>query len=486
MFANIQTFLQARPLAKNFLAAAGGNFLYFGAQMARNLFLANLVGPAGFGAWNLGLVLLSYGQWSHLTLLNGFRLEGARCRGRGDLTTLAVLRRLTWSACVLPSLFLSLFAAIIVIWVKDPGVGQAVWMMAALLVPFQLFNYVFSELNLEERFVVSSQMKSSFAVANLVLTLILAYTWGFWGAVLAQLASYGLLFWLYRREFSLFQAPLFDWALFQKQFTIGLPVGLNGVIHGLFITIDQTMISSTLGVAVLGQYALTAMARSSVGLIPSAIGEVVYMRTANEYGKTHQVEAVLPLILKMDVYLAYAIAPLIGLGFIWAPSVIKLILPAYQPGVEPLQIFLLGLFFTFPVNTGILMTGVGLAKNLTVYYGVATVLQAVLVLAGAHWWALAGVALATLVTSLALFILINLRGLALLEVELARIGGHLLWCTLPFGGILLGLGVGWLVVAKGINLTPTLGRELLWSLIFLALTTPLLLWGGRRAVARQA
>jgi hypothetical protein len=154
--------------------------------------------------------------------------------------------------------------------------------------------------------------------------------------------------------------------------------------------------------------------------------------------------------------------------------------------VEPLQIFLLGLFFTFPVNTGILMTGVGLAKNLTVYYGVATVLQAVLVLAGAHWWALAGVALATLVTSLALFILINLRGLALLEVELARIGGHLLWCTLPFGGILLGLGVGWLVVAKGINLTPTLGRELLWSLIFLALTTPLLLWGGRRAVARQA
>jgi O-antigen/teichoic acid export membrane protein len=486
MFAKFQARLRAQPLIKNFLAASGGNVIYFGAQMVRNLFLANLLGPAGFGAWNLGLVLLSYGQWSQLTILNSFRLEGPRCRGRGDLEKLEMLRRLTWTACIVPALFLCLLVALSTCWLADPGVRQAVWMLATLLVTFQLFNYVFAELNLEERFVISSKMKSGFAVANMILTLVLAYAWGFGGAVLAQLISYWLLFFFYRQEFSLVQAPLFNWAFFRDQFKIGFPVGLNGVIYGFFITIDQTVIASTLGVAVLGQYALTAMARSSIGLIPGAIGEVLYMRTSNEYGRTGQVGAVLPLIMKADIYQAYLVAPLIGLAIICAPVLIKLILPAYQSGVAPLQIFLLGLFFTFPVNTGVLMTAVGLAHKLMVYYTVATILQAVLVLAGAHWWSLVGVALSTVVTGVVLFVLINVCGLTRLGVDRARVVAHLLWCTLPIGGVLLGLGVGWLVVSKGNNLSPAFLREVLWMAIFLMLNIPLLVWGVRRAVSWES
>ncbi|MBP7693240.1 MAG: oligosaccharide flippase family protein [Anaerolineales bacterium] len=462
----------ALPLLANVAAASGGKVVFFGASLVRNVVLARLLAPADFGAWSLGLVWLQYAQWTHLSILNAFRLDGARLRGGGQAAEVDRLRRLTWTACVLPAVLVGAVAAIVAGLYPDPHFRPAIVMLAGLILPFQFYAFATSCLSVEERFGLLARLQTLYAVVNLVLTVGLTWRWGFAGAVIAQIGSYLAVLLIYRRHFPIVTRPYFDRDLFWVQLQIGLPVGLNGLVYSVFVTIDRTLVVSLLGLAALGQYGMTSLARSSIGLLPDAISEVVYMRLSTRYGETRNVAALVPIAILADRLLALVVAPVIGLAVIWVPWAIQWMLPAYQPGISALQIFLLGLFFLFPVYAGVVLTSIGRAAELLVLYALATTGQAAFIWVGIQILGITGAAAGTLGGGVLVFLLVNGWGFFRAGVRPTQITRHVVACTIPF--LMLGLGLG-AAAAIGWAAGPSRGwplAELGASLLFLTVNMP--------------
>ncbi len=469
----------AANLRRNLAAASTGKLVFFAAAFVRNLLVARVFVPADFGAWNLGLVWLQYGQWSHLTLLNAFRLDGARTRGAGDAERFDELCRLAWTASFVPAVGVALVGVAGAFAVGDPGLRAALVMLAVLIIPYQLYTFAGSYLSVNEQFVILGQMQALYAVLNLVLTLALAAWAGFGGALAAQALSYGIVLVAYRRHCPLWMRPLLRPGLILEQLRLGLPIGLNGVVYSLFVTLDRVLIGMWLGVEALGQYGLTSLARASLGLIPDAISEVVYVRASHHYGAERSPQGVLAIVVKADRALAHLIAPAIGLGIVWLPAIITWLLPQYVGGISAVQVFLFGLYFMFPNYAGVLLTVMGQAKQVLAVYIVVVVLQAGLLRGALERWGILGAAGTTALVSFGFFVLINLYGLWRAGVDIRFALRHWLICTLPAAAMGLGLVAGQWLGNAWFPAENLLARAGVGTLTVLAASLPLLAWQAR-------
>jgi O-antigen/teichoic acid export membrane protein len=454
----------------NLIAATGGSVLFFAASLVRNLFLARVVGPLDFGAWTLGLVFLQYAQWSHFSLINAYRLGGARAAGAGDQKRVELLRRQTWTASVFPAGALSLLLVVAGLALHDQGARNASLMAAATLLPFQLYAFANSSLSIMERFTVAAGMQATYSVVNLVLTVALALPFTFWGAVAAQVLAYLVALYAFRKRLALIVRPMLDWPLIIEQVRIGLPLALNGIVYSLFVTLDRTFVAVTIGLAALGQYGLTALARSSLGLIPGAIGEVVYMRAANLFGETKNLKALVPLIRESDLRIGYSVGLATMVGLVWAPWLVRLVLPAYAAGITSVEIFMFGLYFLFPQYAGVFLTVVGRASDLTGIYAGATVLEGALVLAGVRWHGIEGAAVATVAAGVVLFLAVNAWGLSRMPMKASRVALHVAECLAPVPLLAVALSAGLALNARAARVP---SMELLVSLLLLLVGSPL-------------
>jgi O-antigen/teichoic acid export membrane protein len=320
------------------------------------------------------------------------------------------------------------------------GNRQACLILATLLVPFQWYTYVVSALTTEERFPSAARVQGLQAVLALLFMIPLASLWGLWGAVAAQALAYITACISMRHGVPLLERPEMNRELAGEQVRIGMPVGLNGIVNTLYVTLDRTMVASSLGVAALGQYALTTLARSSIGLVPSAVSEVVYMRTSTVYGGSGSIDSVVPLV-RVDQTVASLTAPVIGLAVIWAAPGVSLLMPKYSEGVPALQVFLVGLFFMFPQYAGILLIAIGRARRLLLLQCAGLGVEAVLLALALRWnGSLESIAAATAFSSGFLFLAITLEGLRVARVGARRIGSHVMRVLAPFA--LMGAGIG--------------------------------------------
>jgi O-antigen/teichoic acid export membrane protein len=210
-------------------------------------------------------------------------------------------------------------------------------------------------------------------------------------------------------------------------------------------------------------------------LIPSSVSEVVYMRASTEYGASGRQVPPLRLILRANQLIAYFSALPIGLAVFWTPLIVRLILPAYEPGIHALQIFLLGLFFLFPNYGGTFLTVIGHAGEASVILGLTAALQVGLVFIGISIAGLKGVAIATVASSAFYFATVNWWGLRR-YIGSYQAGVHLLDCILPWIGLILSAAIS-ISLVNGVEVAvPTLGAVVLSSVLMMSLLTPLIFW----------
>ena len=449
MIFSLSQRIRKHSLFKNVLAIMIGSSIFLVASLGKNFVLARNLEPAIFGAWSLGLVFIQYAQWSHLTYLNAFRLDGARNHGRGDHDKVNKLRQLTWTACMAGALIVSVSTLLISPFLKDPGIRWAALMMACMLVPFQLYNYIRVDLGIREKFVGSSRMHSTFAILNAVLTLVLVIQFGFWGAVFAQAFSYLLILLIFRKWYSLFEVPSVDRKLAKEQLSIGLPIGLNGLVTTLFTTVDRTMVAGMLGLQALGMYGLTGFAQSSLSLMPLAVSEVIYVRVSRQFGATKSEHSLVTIVMPINRLLALFGAMVAGLVFVWTPFLVKAFLPAYMEGILALQIYVLGIIFMFPIQPGSILLAIGRATDLLMIYCAATILEVILLPVGIKALGINGAALANTTSNFVVFLAVNIVGLRRAKVNIVAVFVHLLECIAPVLAVTLVIG-SWQILQRGI------------------------------------
>jgi O-antigen/teichoic acid export membrane protein len=476
--------LSRRPLLRNMGAAMAGNSGYFFFQIIRNFFIAGILGPLYFGAWNLGMVLLQYAQLTHLGILNAFRLDGARSRGAGNVEKLERLRRLTWTILFVTAAGTSVLAIIASIFIQQAIVRISVVVLAFCLLPLQFYQFQLASLMAEEKFVFSSRIQILFAAINLFLTVILGFVWSFWGILCAQIMSYGITFAAIRNRLLLFPPFQFEKKLWTEQFRVGFPIWLNAVAYTILVAVDRTLIPIGLGMTALGHYSLTALARSSIGLIPSSVSEVIYVRASTEYGAHGLAKTTVSLILRSNRLIALLTIIPIGLAILWIPLIIRLILPAYQPGIPALQIFLMGLFFLFPVFGGTLLTVIGRAKENLAIMCFTVVLQIGLVLIGMKLLGLEGISFATGISTMFYYSVANWWCFRRMIGNRPALG-HIIFCAMPWGGFVVSLQIINIVFRKQWIFSGDLLQTVLASILLCILMLPMIIIGVRQSLQKD-
>jgi O-antigen/teichoic acid export membrane protein len=124
---------------------------------------------------------------------------------------------------------------------------------------------------------------------------------------------------------------------------VGLPIFAVGELAGpLWLLIDQKLVQHFLDSRGLGLYSMVLLAAGTMELFPLAVSQVVYPRMAEQYGRTHDLAAIMSIAVRPTIALVAGILPIIALAWWLAAPLTALLLPNYVDAVPAMRWSLLG------------------------------------------------------------------------------------------------------------------------------------------------
>jgi O-antigen/teichoic acid export membrane protein len=96
----------------------------------------------------------------------------------------------------------------------------------------------------------------------------------------------------------------------------------------------------------MGLYSMVLIAISALEIVPLAVGQVVYPRMAQDYGRGRTVSDIVRLARKPMLYSAAGMVPVVIVGWLLMPILMKLIIPAYVDAVPAMRWGLILAFLT--------------------------------------------------------------------------------------------------------------------------------------------
>ena len=331
--------IRRHELFREFLGFGSTTLLEQVTRTVVNLVVAAHVGPASWGEWYLLNLVLRYGGLSHLGALNGMNRQYPLEIGRQRRPEAVLLRRASLGF-VLITLAITIAAATGIVVLSGALAVRSVFLTLGLLGTQQVFTYAETSLKADTRFGDLSRAKLASALLLPVMVLPLAWVWGIDGFILGQgLALAAVTLVLITRDPAMF-VPSLDARRSIRLVRIGLPIMLVGVLFALFTTVDRWVIVSVLDTRALGYYSLAIMALGAVTLFPTVLAQQFYPRMARAWGERED-WAEMGRLASRQGWLAFgSTLPIVVLGWLLAPPLIRAVLPAYVSGIGPMLITL--------------------------------------------------------------------------------------------------------------------------------------------------
>ena len=126
---------------------------------------------------------------------------------------------------------------------------------------------------------------------------------------------------------------------------IGFPIMLVVIAYTLFLTIDRVLIFKYIGKENLGYYSIVFALSGFLILFPVSFGIIIFPRLSEKYGAVGEAKGLKEFIYMPTVMLAYFMAALSGLIYLFLPTAVKIIIPQYIPGINAGRIALAGIMF---------------------------------------------------------------------------------------------------------------------------------------------
>jgi O-antigen/teichoic acid export membrane protein len=119
-----------------------------------------------------------------------------------------------------------------------------------------------------------------------------------------------------------------------------------GILLSFQFTINKALIAWGFDEATVGrEYGLAAVVLTVLMVVPGAVGVTSYPSMLQLYGATGKASALRRRILKQSFRVGLFSAAVAAAGWMLLPAVVRVILPAYEPGVETARWILPGVAF---------------------------------------------------------------------------------------------------------------------------------------------
>jgi O-antigen/teichoic acid export membrane protein len=292
------------------------------------------------GVWNLVNLVAEYGMIITLGMVNGMGREVPYLIGKGDLVDTNNVVITTFKVVM------SLCAALVVVALSWHFLGlphaYIVGLGFTLLICRMVFSYSYMLIRSWQNFLLLGLQQ--FTVA-LIQAGGLLFIWQFRNisAVLTGSVISLLIGTIFCKKFLLGARPAdYSHSTAKRLVRVGMPIFLVGMIFALFLSTDRLLIVNFLGVTKLGLYTPAILAVGVVSLVPNIVGNIMYPRMAELYGKTESLSLLIPVIRK--IFVANFAASMVSAGIffiIFNYIAIPFFLSAYEASVPAMFIILI-------------------------------------------------------------------------------------------------------------------------------------------------
>jgi O-antigen/teichoic acid export membrane protein len=448
-------------------------------SMARGFVAAKLLDPMAFGAWNALQLMMDYGALAPLGTQQGLdQIVPARLV-QGDAHRILRVKQAALFNVVVLTL---MFSALGLTWASvGSSRMRANWHLSGIGLALLCVMFV----NIAN--VGTSILRSHgdigaitrwFVIQGLIgsgLGLTLMFWFGRWGLLWGWFAGclVAVLFVVRRGRgvFPLLPAPALE-SLDLVQ--VGIPLFVYTASSIVMRNLDRIVVLRFLGTQALGYYGLSVNVLTLLMAIPDSLAYVSYPQLVRRYSEAGQdATAIRERVHRLMRGVAVGLPLMAGLCAVWAPELVHVILPKYDPSVQAMRVLAFG-------ATGIALASFGSIVLMTVGRRIILVPAAVfltalsggLQLLAVRWnGGLAGVAAASATAYLVSGSVLLALAAAGLGQPFGRILALVARCLVPtLLAVLLVWGVGRLWLSQVEALSPgILARLLVASLVFAGL-----------------
>lgn len=336
---------QKSRLFREFVLYGSSTVLYQASRFIVLLVIASVLGPRSFGIWNLINLVLVYGTYAHLGVANGMNRDVPLFKGRGDASRVKEVRAVSAGFISLSSLVIATFLVLLAPYFVQPFAVGALRLMAGLFLVFQFYSFCQIYLVSDSRFDQMSYQQIAFAILLPLVAIPLAQRWKLSGFIVGQAVAYVVAALFMTKMVGFNFRPWLDWVEVQRLIKVGSPIAAVGLCYGLLTTVDRWVVQGYLGTTQLGYYSLTVLVGSVVTMLPKVLSEQIYPRMAETFGNTSDYESLKKWIFGQIVSTATILTIVVIVVFFALPLVVRVFLPAYQPGILAMRISLVGFLF---------------------------------------------------------------------------------------------------------------------------------------------
>jgi O-antigen/teichoic acid export membrane protein len=318
----------------------GGNFVSMMLRMVGGILQARCVLPAVLGMYNsIGLVL-GYAPFLQLGILNGLNRELPYFVGKGDRQRVNELAAAAQAWALAVGGIVGIALSGVGCWQLAHGEWQlaAGWFTNAILAVLLFYNTYYLQMTYRTshdfaRLAMSSVIENSVALVLVALVALL----NFYGLCLRALltASVSVTFLYYWRPVRV--GPHWNWRHLKHLLVIGAPIFIVGQIYAWWTVLNSTLVLGYKGKEGLGLYAMVLVAGGALELLPAAVGQVIYPRMAEQYGRTGRLGDLIRMSIKPTILSVLGIIPVIVVGWHAVGPVIRFILPNYVDAIPAIR-----------------------------------------------------------------------------------------------------------------------------------------------------
>ena len=321
-------------------AVAGGNYYAMAMHLIAGIVIGRYVAPEILGKFSAFGLVLGYVPFLQVGVLNGLNRELPYYVGKGEqdkVMSLAAAGQF-WACLVGGVVAVALLC--LALWNAFQGNWEDVtgWGVYAFLCFLLFYNTYYLQMTYRTshdfaRLAISKVFESTVSV----LLIVLAVWWGFYGlcvkALMVAIVSFGILY--YWRPIHVL--PKWNFAEIAHLFKIGCPIFFVGQIYAYWMVILSSVLLATLGKEGLGLYTIVTMSITAVDMVPIAIGQIIYPRMAQEWGRESSVRGLIRAAYKPILYSFVGMIPFLVVATICVSPAIRFLIPKYVDAIPATQ-----------------------------------------------------------------------------------------------------------------------------------------------------
>ncbi|MBP0724476.1 oligosaccharide flippase family protein [Bacillus sp. RG28] len=309
------------------------------------IWMRNILGPRDYGVWLIFSLILTYGYYLQLGILDGFSREIPQLLGQKKYNQVKNVRSIVFTWMIFSSC-IAIVGVFIILLSPLSSFDKVISIIAILLVPLQNLALYHNHLFLTtQQFNIVAIFQLIIGSLQYVLMAIFAMTFGIYGLFLGVLVGNSVAILYSRLKLSYKIKIKWDWKIFKGMLLYGIPITLIGILLNVFTTVDRILIFHFYGSVSVGHYGIVAFIYQGIMVLPGVFHQIMYPKISYKYGESGNKTALKSIIVIPTIYLSFFSPIILGTIYFMFPSFIKVFMPDYVGGIAAAKLIIIGMFF---------------------------------------------------------------------------------------------------------------------------------------------